>query len=585
MNAADQATTRRLIGLGTGLPVLATAGVVLFSWLAGLDRALSVFSGFPTMKFNTAVAFVAIGTVLILSISRRESKWVAGLSLAVLGLASATVVQYIAGVDLRIDQALVNDSFAGPHPGRMSAATAVCMALIGLLWVIPLRGPVYNLLLAAGVGLALLPIAIYVYEPHSLRRVPPFATMAVHTSVGLLLCFLGTSVCAPNAPASKVADKTPGGEFLRRFLAPLAATPLLVGGLAEFGRSRGLYSQTFSLALAATASVLVIIAILFWGAREFDVTSARIEGDRKAAEQAHMELMSVLSISADALLQVDLSGQILYVNGSVSRLAGYSAEELVGNHFDLLIPHAYRGMHDAHFKRFAGGPDGSQINFGNRMVALTKDGDEVPIETTILKHTIGGAPRLTVSLRDRSAAARAEEDLRQEAHTDPLTNVGNRRAFELAAQSAYEQDQDSSDNPSIVVVDIDHFKRVNDEHGHPAGDAVLKQFVNACKAALRTDDYVYRIGGEEFALLLTGADADSAGMLGERLRLRVSETAFKLPGGDHIRVTCSVGFARRSADEDVHDTLARADQALYMAKQAGRNRVETAAHLSITGAE
>ncbi|MDZ4161251.1 MAG: diguanylate cyclase [Burkholderiales bacterium] len=171
------------------------------------------------------------------------------------------------------------------------------------------------------------------------------------------------------------------------------------------------------------------------------------------------------------------------------------------------------------------------------------------------------------------------DEMARLARIDPLTGVCNRRYFFEEAQAALARALRHGDALSVLMVDIDHFKRVNDEHGHPVGDVALQQVSARCVAELRSVDVFGRLGGEEFAALLPRTDTAGAAEVAERIRLAVATTAIVLDDGQTLRLTVSVGVASLQADvlhhKDITDVLlSRADQALYQAKAAGRNRVQ-----------
>ena len=127
-----------------------------------------------------------------------------------------------------------------------------------------------------------------------------------------------------------------------------------------------------------------------------------------------------------------------------------------------------------------------------------------------------------------------------------------------------------------MIIDLDHFKKINDSHGHPAGDAVLKLFANVVNSVARRSDIVGRLGGEEFALVLPSTSATEALEFSERLHVAIKKAVLKYKGSA-IRYTVSIGLAEYTSDcrYSVDDLLAQADVALYQAKQAGRNRTKT----------
>lgn len=164
--------------------------------------------------------------------------------------------------------------------------------------------------------------------------------------------------------------------------------------------------------------------------------------------------------------------------------------------------------------------------------------------------------------------------IRALAMTDELTGVANRRHIEQAALQAAAQARAEGRPLAVLTFDLDHFKRINDTYGHGAGDQVLVRVTRACEAALRQDDLLGRVGGEEFWVLLPGTSHEAALQVAERLREGVARLAFDdiAPG---LRTTISLGLsALRADDASLDDAIDRADTALYRAKAAGRNRVE-----------
>lgn len=159
------------------------------------------------------------------------------------------------------------------------------------------------------------------------------------------------------------------------------------------------------------------------------------------------------------------------------------------------------------------------------------------------------------------------------ATTDTLTGMFNRRLFDEHLAKEMQRAQRYSRPLALLMLDIDHFKNINDSHGHPAGDAVLKQLAAIFGHQLRGVDTAARYGGEEFAILLPELDGNLAKEVAERIRLAVAGTAFSLPDGHTIGVTLSIGIAcyPRCADNG-EAMIKHADQALYLAKQTGRNR-------------
>jgi diguanylate cyclase (GGDEF)-like protein len=169
----------------------------------------------------------------------------------------------------------------------------------------------------------------------------------------------------------------------------------------------------------------------------------------------------------------------------------------------------------------------------------------------------------------------AREELREQATRDSLTRLWNRAAILDILQRELERAKRNDTVVSIILADLDHFKRINDTYGHLAGDAVLREAARRMQAAVRPYDGIGRYGGEEFLLVLPNCDASGAVTLGERLRLAVGSEAMVLAEGV-IPVTLSLGVATSEGMEDVQTFIAAADAALYRAKEGGRNRLELA---------
>ncbi|MBJ2245338.1 GGDEF domain-containing protein [Pseudomonas haemolytica] len=158
---------------------------------------------------------------------------------------------------------------------------------------------------------------------------------------------------------------------------------------------------------------------------------------------------------------------------------------------------------------------------------------------------------------------------------DPLTETGNRVAMDQTLQREIDMARRHMHPLSLLMLDIDHFKKINDTHGHAAGDSVLRAVAGAIKRQLRNVDMVFRFGGEEFLILLSNTGRDAAGMVGERLRQAAQAQDYWVEG-KRIELTVSLGCSTLLAAESAESLLRRADNALYVAKREGRNRLAMA---------
>jgi len=184
--------------------------------------------------------------------------------------------------------------------------------------------------------------------------------------------------------------------------------------------------------------------------------------------------------------------------------------------------------------------------------------------------------RLLGVVRDVTKQKRLEQRLKVESVTDPLTGMLNRRQFNRVLKARYAKFKRYGSNCFLVMYDFDHFKSINDRHGHAMGDEVLKKAAVLVSSQLRPYDHAYRLGGEEFAIILTGLEARDACAFAERIRESIETASFELDGKT-IRATVSLGISRfRQSDRTFDAVMLRADEALYSSKARSRNTITLA---------
>jgi diguanylate cyclase (GGDEF)-like protein len=205
-------------------------------------------------------------------------------------------------------------------------------------------------------------------------------------------------------------------------------------------------------------------------------------------------------------------------------------------------------------------PNGGVLSLGTGWVAV------YAIE--IVLYVVGAAFVVLVLAKDRTV-----RQYKLAAATDPLTELLNRRGFFEACAEMMSNRRLTKEPVSVLAFDLDHFKKINDTHGHLTGDATLHLFATIVRKTLRASDVIGRLGGEEFVALLPSTLAE-AGVAAERVR-RAFEAASILPGA-HATATVSIGVACGSPLAEIDTLVARADAALYRAKRNGRNRIEAA---------
>lgn len=266
---------------------------------------------------------------------------------------------------------------------------------------------------------------------------------------------------------------------------------------------------------------------------------------------------------------------IVYVNPAFTALTGYAADEVIGRSTRLLNgpktdPQTVAAVRAAME---------SQRPIRVELLNYRRDGEEFWIDTNIvpLRDAHGRVTHFATISRDLTATKQLQQELQLMASTDPLTGLLNRRRFLERAESEFLRSQRYQHELAVVMLDIDHFKAINDTHGHFAGDQVLIAMSRATANLLRSTDILARWGGEEFVILMPETPLTGAVILAERLRKLLACVIVNTASGS-IRFTVSAGIAARSGlDADITDVMQRADSALYTAKHHGRNCVQALA--------
>lgn len=182
---------------------------------------------------------------------------------------------------------------------------------------------------------------------------------------------------------------------------------------------------------------------------------------------------------------------------------------------------------------------------------------------------------LTVTRFRMEAQAQEIDRSRSEARTDSLSGVANRKAFDETLQYMYAAWKRQNDPFVLILADVDHFKWINDTHGHPAGDRVVNGVGTYLKGIVRAGGYAFRFGGDEFAVLLPKADLHTGQLAAERVLQGISRSNFDVGvRGERVSITFSMGVAMVRPSDSAESVLRRADDALYRAKQSGRNQVQ-----------
>lgn len=281
----------------------------------------------------------------------------------------------------------------------------------------------------------------------------------------------------------------------------------------------------------------------------------------------------------DGVYFVDLKRRITYWNQGAERLTGYPPKDVVGKSCsDNILNHC---TEDGCELCISACPLVHTMNTGQLREAEVflrhADGHRVPVLVRVspifneLQQIIGAVE--IFSNNTRAWRARRKIDvLEQKVFLDPLTQLGNRRYLEIHFPSALADASGETTHQGLLLMDIDHFKRVNDQHGHNIGDRALKMVADTLRSNLRDSDIVVRWGGEEFVVLLRDVVAAETKAVAEKLRALIERSHLTI-GESLLRVTVSVGATLLRPDDTLESAIQRADTLMYQSKSGGRNRV------------
>jgi diguanylate cyclase (GGDEF)-like protein/PAS domain S-box-containing protein len=306
-----------------------------------------------------------------------------------------------------------------------------------------------------------------------------------------------------------------------------------------------------------------------------DVTTT-VEQERELHRNRQQLGFVLERIEGYCVAMLDTAGMIAEWNPSIDRMFGSSATHLVGASVGELLRSPHKVNTSPLFPQMV--EVIREQGLFRRETPLKHESGRVIWGELIVTPTVDGAGATSgyvVVIRDVSEHHDARQQLLNEAMTDPLTGLLNRRGLATGLEGLARVPPSSHTIASWIMLDIDHFKRVNDTHGHEVGDMVLKQIAALLTTCSRAGDLVVRLGGEEFVVVLPGVPLTAALATAERYRNRVQISELSV-GSQSLRVTASFGVCAQPRDLPWSDALRAADEALYQAKSSGRNRVVAA---------
>ncbi|MEH6823958.1 MAG: diguanylate cyclase [Motiliproteus sp.] len=297
-------------------------------------------------------------------------------------------------------------------------------------------------------------------------------------------------------------------------------------------------------------------------AGSFNIMTSALRLSYCELENEQNKLATIILTAAEGIVATNADGQVVLVNQALSDILSKPRQQVVAQGLLMLLDDAEQ-MQDW-LQQAANGRQSHVAEYQGKLLNLV---------LATINDSAGQPLGSTAFIRDVTHEKQLEAQLRTESFSDGLTGLFNRRHFDEAIQHEIERARSSELSMSLLLFDIDHFKRFNDSYGHDQGDRVLQQVGLAMQQALRTVDICCRYGGEEFVVILPGTDSEGANILAERVRVAIEAMVV-----DGLSVTVSIGVAHLDPRSEVSAAtlLDAADKAKNAAKQAGRNAVSVA---------
>lgn len=322
---------------------------------------------------------------------------------------------------------------------------------------------------------------------------------------------------------------------------------------------------TITIAIAAILLIIFPLYVIDYEYRFRELMNAELETLR--THEAH--LRTLIENTPDAFFVHDDQGRLLDANKFACKQLGYTRNELMSiKVFDIVANIDKHELLDVIWPSLA---NGASRSF--KSLQIRKDGTQFPVEVNVTGIVDHGKKYIFGMARDITETERLKTHLAMLALTDELTGLANRRSFLTAMDKEISRAQRTREPLSVLMIDLDFFKRLNDRFGHQGGDVTLRHFAQKVTRILRKEDTVGRIGGEEFAVLLPNTAIDYAERIAEKLRIAIENAPVELDA-QITNITISVGVAALTGEVTTSaGLLNNADRALYQAKENGRNRV------------
>lgn len=551
--------------------VLGLVGLV--GWLTGIKPLRVVMDGFPPMSVITALSLILLGYGLYLSAGEPRPSRVprrAEAAIALVGvMALLTIGHDLFGVGSALPFISHSLQTASPISSPHSAVTFLFLAL-GLLAYIRSSNTRMAMLsqycAMVALGITFIVMAGYLFTMPVFYGYSTDIGMALHALAGSILLALGLFNLQANLGFAALYYGDGVGSHLLRTMIPLGGLVLLMFAIFSSWGMQLDKDQGFAVSL---------LLIVFLGLYALGRVAVRLNAEERHKILLERQYTELFEGNPDAIVVTNDNGYITQVNSQFESLTGHDRADVIGDRVEVLIPERRRKRHVQYREAYQNRPYARAMGGDLDIVVLCRDGAEIPVHISIRPAQVGGQRLYILAIRDireRKALLNKLDVLSHEALHDALTGLPNRRLLENLLTQTLASARREGRQVAVCYCDLDGFKSVNDIHGHQVGDALLVEAAKRMKESLREEDTVARLGGDEFVTVLSKiTHADDASQVAQKLIDHLSEPY--VFSGKNLCITASVGIALFPADGgEPHILIKCADEALYAAKNAGKNQ-------------
>jgi diguanylate cyclase (GGDEF)-like protein/PAS domain S-box-containing protein len=307
------------------------------------------------------------------------------------------------------------------------------------------------------------------------------------------------------------------------------------------------------------------------------------ETRRKQAEEvlrrSEERYRTIIETMSDGYLEQDLAGNITFVNDAICKRTGYTRDEMIGmNNRPFQDETTAKKMYQIYYSVYRTGEPVRAVEYEYFKKDGTKGFNELSL--SLIRDNEGKPVGFRGTTRDTTERKKAEEALRDSEKrfrelsiVDELTQLYNSRHFYFQLKIELDRSNRYEHPLTLLLLDLDNFKKFNDAYGHLEGDQVLRRLGQVLKRCLRNTDFAYRYGGEEFTILLPITTSANGTVIADRIRAELKKESFSPEAGKDVHMTVSIGLAQFKLHEDMKDFVQRVDHLMYQAKKNGRDRV------------